>query len=280
LAPVRRPVSTPGHPVPVAASEMENRIGVRVLPEWMDVIDDPSAETLGGRPLFGHYEVDLEGVPAARTTLVEKGVLKTLLLTRQPAKGFNASNGHARLLGSFGAKAAGIGNLFINASGGVPPAELRKKLLDLCRERNKPYGIAIRKMDFPSSASFDELRRVLTGMAQSGGSARPVSVPVLVYRVYVDGREELVRGMRLRGFTTRSLKDIVATSDQKFVFDFYDSTAPFAVMGGASFVSEASVIAPSVLIDDVELERAQDDLPKTPLVPPPPLADRITISTR
>jgi hypothetical protein len=272
LAIPRRPVSMPGRPVPILTSELENRTGARVLPEWMDVVDDPAQEEWHDHPLFGHYEIDSEGVPAQRVSLVEKGVLKTLLLTRQPVKGFDASNGHARLPGSFGASAAGIGNLFVRASGGVPSTELRKKLIEACRERNKPYGIVIRKMDFPSSASFQELRRVLSGMAQSGTNARPVSLPVLVYRLYPDGREELVRGLRFRGFSVKSLKDIMAASDEQFVFDFYDSTAPFAVMGGASFVSEASAIAPSVLVDDLELEPAEEELPKPPLVSPPPLA--------
>jgi TldD protein len=268
---LRRPVSLPGRPLPMLASELEGKTGVRILPEWMDVADDPGRDQWHGRALFGHYDFDLEGVPAERVSLVEKGVLKGFLLTRQPAKGFDRSNGHARMPGAFGAKAAGIGNLFVNAGGGLPSAELRKKLIDACRERNKPYGIVVRKMDFPSSASFDEIRRVLTGMAQSGGGGRPVSLPVLVYRVYQDGHEELVRGVRLRGFNTRSLKDIAAASQETFQFDFYDNTAPFAAMGGASWVSEASVVAPSVLIDDVEMEPAQEDLPKIPLVPAPPL---------
>ncbi len=272
LAIPRRPVAQPGHPVPFLTSELENRTGARILPEWMDVVDDPAQEEWHGHALFGHYEADLEGVAAERVALVEKGVLKSFLLTRQAVKGFDASNGHARLPGNFGAKTAGIGNLFVRASGGVPPGELRKKLIEACRERNKPYGIAIRKMDFPSSASFEELRRVLAGMAQSGTNARPVSLPILVYRVYTDGHEELVRGLRFRGFNVRSLKDILAASDETFVFDFYDSTAPFAVMDGASFVSEASVIAPSVLVDDLELEPAQEELPKPPLVSAPPLA--------
>jgi TldD protein len=268
----RRPVTPPGRTFPFPTSELENRTGSRVLPEWMDVADDPAQTEWRGHTLFGHYEVDMEGVAAERVSLIEKGVLKTFLLTRQPVKGFNASNGHARLPGGFGANAAGIGNLFVQASGGVPSSELRKKLIESCRERNKAYGILIRKMDFPSSASFEELRRVLTGMAQSGGGSRPVSLPILVYRVYQDGREELVRGLRLRGFNVRSLKDIVAASDETYVLDFYDNGAPFAAMGGSSFVSEASVIAPSVLIDDVELERAQEELPKPPLVPKPSLA--------
>ena len=84
------------------------------------MVDDPAQEEWHGHPLFGHYEIDSEGVAGQRVSLVEKGVLKTFLLTRQPVKGFDASNGHARLPGSFGASAAGIGNLFVRASGGGP----------------------------------------------------------------------------------------------------------------------------------------------------------------
>ena len=38
--------------------------------------------------------------------LIEKGVLKNYLLTRQPVRGFEGSNGRARLPGPFGASAA------------------------------------------------------------------------------------------------------------------------------------------------------------------------------
>jgi hypothetical protein len=217
--------------------------------------------------------VDLEGLAPQRLVVVDKGVLKSFLLTRQPVKGFEASNGRARLPGSFGAKAAGFGNLFVSASQSLPAAELRKKLMAICQERGKPYGIIVRKMDFPSSASFGELRQIMAGMAQSGGSAHPVSLPILVYRVYADGREELVRGLRFRGLTSRSLKDIVAASEEMQVFDFQENNAPFAVMDGAGYVAETSIVAPSILVDDLELEKAQEELPKPPLVPPPPLRD-------
>ncbi len=269
LAVPRRPVSIPGRPLPMISSELEGRLGVRVLPEWMDVVDDPTQAEWHGQPLFGHYDVDLEGVPARPVSLVEKGVLRNLLLTRQPIKGFDGSNGHARLPGNFGAKAATIGNLFVRASENVPAADLRKRLIAMCGQRNKPYGLVVRRMDFPSSASIEEVRRLLT--SSPSGSARPVSLPILVYRMYPDGREELVRGLKFRGLGTRSLKDIVAASDESFVFDFLDSNAPFALMGGAAFVSEATVVAPSVLIDDLELEPARQELPKPPVVPPPAL---------
>jgi hypothetical protein len=269
LALTRRPVMEPGRPGVFATSELEGRFGARILPEWIDVVDDPAQTEWRGRPLFGHYTVDMDGVTPKPLSLVEKGVLKNFLLTRQPMRNFNGSNGRARLPGGFGANAAGYGNLFVWASETVSPGELRNKMLEICKTRSKPYGIVIRKMDYPSSASYDELRRLLTGSASSGGSAKAVSIPILAYRLYPDGREELVRGLRFRGFNARSFKDILAASDENYVFDFLDNGAPMALMGAGSSVAQSCVIAPSVLIDDLEMERVEEEFPKIPIVPPP-----------
>ncbi|MBI3281177.1 MAG: hypothetical protein HYZ57_15185 [Acidobacteria bacterium] len=266
----RRPVSEPGRPVPTPVSDLEGRIGARILPEFMDVIDDPAQTSWNRIPLVGHYDVDEEGVIPKPLTLVEKGRLKAFLLTRQPVKGFEGSNGRARLPGAFGARTAMYSNLFIRASETTSEQELRKKLIELCAQRNKPYGIIVRKMDYPSSGSFADLRRLSAAAARSG--TRPVSTPLLVYRIYPDGREELVRGLRFRGFSVRSLKDILAASTESHAFHFLQNLAPFAIMGGASYVAPASVIAPSVLFEDLELEQGRDDLPKPPIVPPPALA--------
>jgi hypothetical protein len=109
------------------------------------------------------------------------------------------------------------------------------------------------------------------GMAQSGGGGRPVTPPLLIYKIYPDGREELVRGVRFRGFSTRSFKDIAAASDESYVFDLIDSNAPLALMGAGSYLTTASVIAPAILFDELELEPIQEEVPKPPLVPPPSL---------
>jgi predicted Zn-dependent protease len=268
LALRRRPVTEPGRAGQFAFSELEGRQGARVLPDWMDVVDDPLRKEWRGRPLFGSYEVDEEGVVPQPLPLVEKGVLKGFLLTRQPVRGYQRSNGRARLKSAFGAHAAAVSNLFICAGEAVPPAELEKKLLEICQARNKPYGILVRRMDFPSSATFDEIRRLLSGDAQAGGS-HPVSLPLLTYRIYPGGREELVRGVRFRGLNVRSFKDILAAGNDENVFDFLENGAPFAMMGGGSYVAETSVIAPSVLIDDLELHPLEEELPKMPVVPPP-----------
>ncbi len=265
LAIPRRPV-TDGNRGVFFASDLEGRIGARILPNSFAVLDDPTQKEWRGSPLFGSYDVDREGVIPPPLRVVEKGVLKSYLLTRQPVRGFNASNGRARTPGSYGAAAAGISNLFVSSSDAIPAAELKKKLIDMCRQRGKPYGIIVRKMDFPSTASLAELRNLFVA---SEGGGRPVSLPILVYKVYPDGREELVRGLRFRGLTARSLKDIVAAGDDSTVFDFLDSPAPMALIGASSYVSEACTIAPSILVDDLEMHPLGGEQPKLPIVPPP-----------
>jgi hypothetical protein len=267
LALTRRPVSDGGRGGGFTPSELEGRIGARVLPEFFEVVDDPTQTEWRGRSLFGHYEVDREGVSPTPLKLVEKGVLKNYLLTRQPVRGYAGSNGRARLPGSYGASTASFGNLFIRASETVPVAELKKKLIELCAARSKPYGVLVRKMDFPSSASIEEARRLLQGT-----QGRAVSIPVLAYKVFPDGHEELMRGVRFRGLNVRSLKDILAAGDDSVVFDFMDNAAPFALIGGGGFTAEATVIAPSILVDDLEMHPIEEELPKLPVVPPPTLA--------
>ncbi|MDX2153939.1 MAG: metallopeptidase TldD-related protein [Bryobacteraceae bacterium] len=266
----RRPVTDPGRQLPFNASELDGRMGVRVLPEWMDAVDDPTQTEYRGRRLFGHYEVDMEGVAPQPVVLVEKGTLKDYLRTRQPLKGFEVSNGRGRLPGAFGYKGATFGNLFIKASQTVPADAMKRRLLEMVGQRGKPYGILVRKLDFPSTATGEELQR-LGARLRSGGEARPVSGPLLVYRVFPDGREELVRGLRFRGLNVRALRDIVAASSNEAVFDYLENGAPWALTGAASYVSNNTVIAPGVLFEDLELERVEEQWPRPPLVPAPPL---------
>ncbi len=268
LSLTRRPVGEPGRNFPFVPSEFEGREGSRVLPEWMDVVDDPTQREFRGKALLGYYPVDMEGVPPEPLTLIEKGVLKNFLLTRQPVRGFEGSNGRARLPGGFGAKYATFGNLFIRASETVTASELKARLIEMCKQRNKPYGLLIRKLDFPSSASLEELRRAAGGQGVHG---RPVSPPILVYRVYPDGREELVRGLRFRGLSTRSLRDIVAASDEAYMFDYLENGAPFSLIGSGTYVAPSTVISPAVLFEDLDLEPYSEPWPTPPVVPPPPL---------
>src|SRR5258708_6605294 len=129
--------------------------------------------------------------------------------------------------------------------------------------------MAVRSLDFPFSAGTGELQALGQASEQSGGSARPVSPPLLVYRVYPDGREELVRGLRFRGLSTRALRDILAASQETALFDFVNNGAPLAMMSAGGYLAPSSVIAPGLLFDEIEFEVPQDQLPKTAIVPPP-----------
>jgi len=272
LGVVRRLVSEPGRNMPMPASEFDGRIGSRVLPDWMDMVDDPTLTEHMKRPLAGHYHADLEGVFPAPLTLVEKGVLKALLTTRQPVKGMTSSNGHARLYSGFGVKSARISNLFVRAAKVESDAQLKTRLLDMIKQQGKPYGLIVRKMDFPSAGAVEELRRIMARGGRSGGG-RPVSTPVLAYKVFPDGREELVRGMNFRSLSTRAFRDIVAAGDQEHQFNFIENGAPLALMGAGNFIVGCSVVAPSVLFEELELEPGNEDRPKPPVVPPPPFGE-------
>ncbi|MDE3195363.1 MAG: hypothetical protein KGN84_03405 [Acidobacteriota bacterium] len=253
----RKPVGTRGGGQ-AATTELEGRRGVRIMPEFFDVVDDPSM------PLFGHEEVDDEGVREERVSLVEKGVLRDFLRTREPVRGYSDSNGHARLQGAGGTPS----NLLITAHETEPISELRKKMIDLCQQRGLNYGIIVRRMDFPSTATIEEARRNMA----AAGSGKPISIPLHIYRLYTDGHEEMIRGVRLRGLNARSLKDILAAGDDSVTFNYLENGAPFALLGLGSSAAEVSIVAPSVLIDDLELTKVDDELPKLPIAPPPALA--------
>lgn len=271
LSVVRRPVAEPGRSVPFGGSDYEARLGSRVLPEWMDLIDDPSAAVHDGQPLAGQYKVDMQGVTPRPLNVVEKGVLKTLLTTRQPVRGVLASTGRARLPGAFGVRQPRISNLFVKAAESEALSALKTRMIEMIKQQGKPYGIIVRKMDFPSHGSIDDLRR-LSQRTASGGGGRPVSNPVLVYQVYPDGAEKLVRGLRFRNLSTRSFRDIMAASRETAVYSYVDNGMPLALSGAGSSVVGCSVAAPGVLFEDLELEPARDDAPKLPVVPPPPSA--------
>ena len=271
LGPTRQPVMEPGRQFPSPQSELEGRKGSRILPEWMDVVDDPVRQEWNGQELQGSFPVDMEGVVPQPLKVVVNGTLETFLLTRLPVRGFEGSNGRARLPGAFGSKSAVYSNLFVTAKQSVSGEDLRKKLLEMVAQRGKPYGIIVRKLDLPASGSFEELQRQSMSSGQRGGSTRPVALPLLIYRVYPDGKEELLRGVRFRGLNARSLRDIVAASSSETIFSYAGNGTPLPVMGQGGYVSLHSVVSPSILFEDLELEKRQEDWPKLPVVPPPAL---------
>ena len=267
----RRPLTAPGQAANILPSELESRFNARILPAFFDVVDDSTQSMLNGKPLVGFYEYDLEGVRPKPVSIIEKGLLKSVLTTRTPVKNFPTSNGHARLPGNFGARAAAIGNLFIRTNEGMPIADLKAQLISMTKTLDKPYGILVRKLDYPYSGTAAELQALAQANAQAGGAARPVSPPLMVYRVYPDGREELVRGMRFRGLSARSLRDVMAASNETAIFEFVNTTAPLALLGSGGYLAPSSVISPGLLFEELEFDVPREQLSKPPTVPPPPL---------
>ena len=273
----RKPVAPPGANAPEARvidSVWSARVGAKVLPEWMSLVDDPLQAQANGQELVGHYTVDDEGVLAQRVALVDKGVLKTFLFSREPVRKFAASNGHGRLPGGFGSSAAVIGNLFVQADGGVSEAELKTRLQEKVKAAGLPFGILIRKLDFPSTANLQELES-LVRQAQKGGFSRTLNPPILAFKVFPDGREELVRGLRFREFSSKDLRDIAAAGSVPYVLNYVNNGSSFNLAGAGSDATTSSVICPALLFDNVELAKAENEGERAPIVPPPPVTQQV-----
>jgi len=87
----QRPVGSRASP-----DDFANKIGKRVLPRFLNIVDDPTREEIEGTTVIGRYRYDDQGVPAAPTTLVEKGRLVAQLMSRNPSREFPRSTGHGR----------------------------------------------------------------------------------------------------------------------------------------------------------------------------------------
>ena len=163
---------------------------------------------------------------------MEKGVLKNFLLTRQPVTGSKRLQRTRAVAGCLRAIDRHHQQPDCDAAQSVPAKDLKKQLIEICRARNLAYGILVRKLDFPSTAPIDELRRSMAANAREGsGGSHPVSVPILIYKVDKDGHEELIRGVRFRELNVRSLRDIRAAGDDINIFNYLENGAPDRVRG-------------------------------------------------
>jgi hypothetical protein len=116
---------------------------------------------------------------------------------------------------------------------------------------------------------------LFTGVFRQTGSDLPISQGegklglLRAYRVYPDGREELIRGVEAAGIAPSLFKDILAVSKQKSVHNFLaPSVVPSFISGGAAYV-QASIITPDILIEDVEVRPLEGDMPKPPVLSNP-----------
>jgi TldD protein len=258
-------------------SEWSGRVGTRVLPATMSLVDDPKLTEFNGQPLLGNYDIDDEGVKGQRVEIVENGTLKNLLMSRRPGPEFLASNGHARsaLLSDTRPLSS---NLFLQATGGLNAADLKKKFLESCHDDGHEWCLEIKSMDNPAISSIrqEDFSEFIGAIA--GGVASGERIPLVMYRVYVsDGHEEMVRGGHIEGLQLRSLRNIPAYGDDETVFPYMQNPqggfagTALGAFGSAQGGIPSTVVAPSLVLDEVEVRGFHGEPRRLPLVEAPPL---------
>ncbi|MGB2988050.1 MAG: TldD/PmbA family protein [Phycisphaerae bacterium] len=225
------------------------KIGEEVLPDFISVHDNPTLAKWGDTDLRGYYKYDDEGVPAQDVTLVENGVLKTFLMSRSPVQDFAKSNGHGRR--SPGNEIVSrMGNTIVYSTKTAGFDELRKMLIDECKKQDKPYGLL-----------FEDITGGFTGTRRAGPQTFKV-LPVVVYRIYADGRkDELVRGVDIVGTPLASFSKIMYTGDDPDIFN--------GTCGAESGWVPVSGVSPSILVSEIEVEKRRREQDKPPILTPP-----------
>lgn len=258
-------------------SEWTGKLGQRVLAGTVSLVDDPTATQFNGQDLLGTYAVDQEGVPPQKVQLVENGLLLNFLMSRRPGPDLDHTNGHGRSA-FLGDPRPMISNLFFSSSAGVSPDDLKKKFLDACKQNGNKWCLIVREMDNPvlGVTEQDDLSDLVMGAAS--GAATGDRLPLLVYRVNPDdGTESLIRGAHLAGLTVRAIRNVTEIGNDATAFNFMQSQqagfsgTALAAFGAADSGVPATVIAPSLLFDDVEVHGARGEPERLPLVPPPPM---------
>jgi predicted Zn-dependent protease len=228
-------------------------LGKQILPTFISVTDDPTLKAFDGDSLSGHYNYDDEGQPARRVDLIKDGVLETFLMSRLPIASFSNSNGHGRA--ETGRMPTGRqGNLIVSSTKTVGDKELRQMLLEEAKRQGKPYGLY-----------FEDISSGFAVTTRRSPQAFQV-IPLVVYRVYVDGRpDELVRGVSIVGTPQAALNRIVATGTKQDIFN--------GICGAESGSIPVSAVAPAMLVSEIETQRQAQGTARPPILPPPPIND-------
>lgn len=228
----RPPLGRPNRTTGAFATSFKSR----VLPNFLTVVDDPTLRDFAGKSLVGSYEVDDDGVKAQPVTVVDKGMLVNYLVGRQPIRDFPVSNGHDRA-GAGTLPSPNVGVLLIKSSEAAAPEALKQQVIDMIKEQGKPYGYRVETLG-------------------------PGNSPRLLYRVYPDGHEELVRGAVFNELDVRALRsDLIAVGNDPLVSNRSAGIA-------------TTVISPSLLFGELTVKRADTSKDKLPDYPPPPLTKR------
>ncbi len=235
-----------------------SKVGMRVMPTHVTVIDNPTE----GNASIGGYALDDEGVAAQKVVAIKDGKLKSLLSSRTPLKAKGSSNGHARRVGQGGVYHGSATNLTLSSKKGLTSAKLRKKFLALIRKEGLEFGIVVKKIDDAAVTSVAEYsrRELLRLIKISDLSSLP---PVLLaYRVYPNGKEELVRGLGIKPFDAKNWRNLAGVGRKAFTYSYLASGEPYIAhkVRGTSegFVPsggiESTVKSPDLLFPEIDLD--------------------------
>ncbi len=226
----------------------KKKVGQKLLPDTFTVYFDPTLRRLGTTDLVGAYPYDNQGVKSRRVVVVDHGVLKNFLMSRSPIEGFTNSNGHGRKQQGFPAVAR-QSNLVVEVSNPVSPGELKKMLLEEIKKEGKPFGLR-----------FEDIEGGFTLTGRTIPNAFNV-LPIIVYRVYPDGREELVRGVDLIGTPLTAFSKIATGDNELATFN--------GLCGAESGLVPVSASSPAVLVSQIEVQKKAKSQERTPILPPP-----------
>jgi len=255
-----------GTPSPVAAEDymkasvkgglLTKFLDLRILPEWMDVVDDPSRPAWGGTWLCGGYAVDREGVLGRRVDLVREGRLVGFLMSRAPSDKFKESNGHGRIVAGNMVRAA-PSNLIFTTRKAASEKALVDRLLKMARADGLPYAIIVRHLNEPPTGEGGP-RRITMGTGREDPSEAPsrwgIAPALDVVRIDVKTRVETpLRGAIFGPIGVAELRTIVAAGEDSAVYSFI---IPPEMVGVYQWPAEdvpASIVAPSLLFSQLEV---------------------------
>jgi len=241
----------------------QNKIGGRVLPEFLSIVDEPLKTKYEKSELIGNFILDDEGVKPEEVNLVNAGYLKNLLSTRIPTKRVRKTNGHQR----GGAAMWGILEMNSDKSHSKSFEDLKEQMIKLCKDRELPFGIIVTKL-IDQNILFTTLFRITAGTYPIGQIQ--TNIPIIeAYKIYQDGRIELIRGCEVRGINAQSFKDVLNVGKEKYALNLLSSPVVSPFMSGGSQYITASVIVPSLLFEDGEIKPLENDFPKPPIMKSP-----------
>jgi len=226
----------------------KKKINERILPPGFSVTFDPNRRRLAGLDLVGSYDYDNQGVRAQPVVVVDDGVLVDFLMSRTPIEGFPGSNGHGRKQYGY-SPVSRQSNLIVEVRDAVSREALKEQLLTMIRDSGRPFGLFI-----------DDIQGGVTTTGRFMPNAFNVE-PNVVYRIYPDGREELVRGVDLIGTPLTTLSRVIAADDQVAVFNGF--------CGAESGSVPVSAAAPGILVSQIEVQKKGKSQERLPILPRP-----------